>query len=83
MKRLQEQLDAIKAKGTANLPVEVLATIKNAMEELLKSGITENPLKVGANAPAFALPNGFGDIVRSDDLLQRGPLVISFYRGKW
>ncbi len=83
MKSLQEQLDAIKAKGMANMSEDVLATLKNAMGELHKSGILENPLKVGAKAPAFALSNGSGDIIRSDDLLQRGPLVVSFYRGKW
>jgi len=83
MKSLQAQLDAIKAKGAANVPADVLATMKNAMEELHKSGIVENPLKVGAKAPAFALPNGSGDIIRSDGLLQHGPLVVLFYRGKW
>ncbi len=83
MRSLQEQLNAIKAKGAANMPPEVGVAIKKAMEELHNSGILEKPLKVGEIAPAFALPNGAGNIIRSGELLQQGPLVILFYRGKW
>jgi len=40
-------------------------------------------LKVGGRAPDFALPDGDGRIVSSKDLLGRGPLVVTFYRGRW
>jgi peroxiredoxin len=40
-------------------------------------------LVVGDRIPSFALPDPFGQLVSSDELLQRGPLVISFYRGDW
>ena len=80
---LQEQLNAIKAKGAANMPPEVMATMKQAFEELHNSGVLDKPLKVGDTAPAFALPNGAGKIIRSETLLAQGPLVIHFYRGKW
>ena len=33
--------------------------------------------------PAFELPDTEGSIVRSADLLARGPLVVTFYRGLW
>jgi peroxiredoxin len=43
----------------------------------------EGALKKGDTLPAFALPDGDGVMVGSRDLLSRGPLVVSFYRGYW
>ena len=41
------------------------------------------PLKAGDEIPAFTLPNALGRPVSSGELLARGPLVITFYRGAW
>lgn len=43
----------------------------------------DRALKVGAKAPEFALPDAKGRLVHSDELLERGPLVINFFRGDW
>ena len=40
-------------------------------------------LKEGAFAPDFLLPDANGRLVSSEELRQRGPLVVSFYRGGW
>lgn len=40
-------------------------------------------LKPGDTMPAFVLPTTAGDLVSSDDLLARGPLVVCFFRGGW
>ena len=80
---LQAQLDAILTRARAARPAEWLAIMDAGLEELRRSGITERCRKVGDPAPAFALPNGAGTIVRSADLLAHGPLVVSFYRGGW
>jgi peroxiredoxin len=40
-------------------------------------------LAVGELIPSFTLPDPSGKLVSSDALLERGPLVISFYRGDW
>ncbi len=52
-------------------------------DELRRSGILARVLKPGDPAPEFALPNADGRLVSSRDLLARGPLVATFYRGKW
>jgi len=83
MLTLQEQLNAIKAKGAAMMTPEVLAAIKKGFEELRSAKLLENTLKVGDTAPDFQLPNGEGNIIDSETLRQQGPLVILFYRGKW
>jgi peroxiredoxin len=40
-------------------------------------------LKAGDPAPHWALPDGDEHIVDSTTLLAQGPLVVTFYRGRW
>jgi len=80
---LREQLDAIRGQSRAKRPSEWLAVMDRALDELRRSGLAEQSLGAGDRAPAFALPNGSGQIIRSADLLARGALVVSFYRGGW
>ena len=40
-------------------------------------------LRSGDRAPNFELPNAQGERVRLDSLLERGPVVLVFYRGAW
>jgi len=85
---LKERLDAFKASFESggppfNAPRSAIETMHRATEEIERSGQVDRALGVGAHAPAFALPNQDGQIVRSADLLARGPLVIDFFRGHW
>lgn len=80
---LQEQLEELSLKLRSLVPAERLATIDRAAAELKASSLAERALNAGAQAPAFALPDGDGMIWRSEDLLRSGPLVVIFYRGRW
>jgi peroxiredoxin len=53
------------------------------VEELTKSGIAERALTLGSDLPEFERPDQNGAIIRSTDLMQGGPLVICFIRGRW
>lgn len=81
--KLQERLNAIKAEFEKKAPPEKLAIMHHATEELRKSGILERVVKVGDRMPEFVLPNARGEKVSSAELLRRGPLVVTFYRGVW
>jgi peroxiredoxin len=65
------------------VPAEVQAIHARVVEELKHSSIAERSIPVGAPAPAFELPDHNGKLVRSSELLDRGPLVICFFRGRW
>jgi peroxiredoxin len=80
---LAQQLDELTAKLRSLVPAERLAVVDRAAEDLVRSGVEANALQAGAEAPAFALPDGDGMLWRSEDLLRRGPLAIVFYRGRW
>jgi len=53
------------------------------IKRLRQADVLENALKVGDKFPDFALPNGRGHFFQFSDLLAGGPLVITFYRGRW
>lgn len=80
---LQETLNAHKAKSQAGRPPEIAETLRRATAALRASGIMELVLQVGTRAPEFTLPNAQGATVSSAEMLKRGALVVSFYRGHW
>ncbi|TBV75853.1 peroxiredoxin-like family protein [Pseudoxanthomonas winnipegensis] len=85
---LQDKLDAFKAdfeagKPPYSVPRSVIDTMHKATAELIASGAAQRARKAGDRVPDFILNDPDGKLVSSKDLLQRGPLVISFYRGVW
>jgi len=85
---LQDRLDAFKADFTggklAFKPTkERLELMERATNELIASGQAQRARKAGDVAPEFSLKDADGQLVSSRDLLARGPLVVSFYRGVW
>jgi hypothetical protein len=80
---LQDKLDEVRKQFEASAPSDALAIMYRATDDLRNSGIMDRFLKAGDRAPEFALPNEQGQIVSSSDLLSKGPLVVSFYRGVW
>ena len=80
---LQEQLNALREKFHATAPKKSLEIIRRATEDLKASGILEKALNVGDRLPDFSLNNSKGQPVRVRNFLSGGPLVLTFYRGKW
>jgi peroxiredoxin len=80
---LQDQLDEITANTRHLVQAERLAVGERAVAELFATGIEDRILPVGAQAPAFALKDANNRVVRSEDMLSLGPLVIKFFRGRW
>lgn len=52
-------------------------------EKLIASRENAKQLGVGDKVPNFSLPDHQGNAVELQELLEKGPLVISFYRGSW
>jgi len=80
---LKDELKSLRGRAEAKRPPEIVATMRRAVDELRASGAPGRVLKVGDRAPQFALPNADERIVDSAALLGRGPLVVTFYRGRW
>ena len=80
---LKAKLDAIREGASKRIPPEKRAIMNRATDELRASGIMSRILAVGQTMPAFAGEAHDGRAIASTDLLARGPLVLSFFRGHW
>jgi peroxiredoxin len=81
---LQDQLDRITQNTRALVQPERLAISEKATADLFDTGIEDRILKPAAQAPAFTLEDArTGKPIHSADLLALGPLVVSFFRGRW
>jgi hypothetical protein len=80
---LKAELKALKTRLESGRPAEVRATMNRAVDELRSSGAAGRALKAGDKAPHFVLPNAEEQPVDSRALVAKGPLVVTFYRGRW
>ncbi len=85
---LQDRLDAFKAdfengKLSFKPTPQALDVMHRGTAELVASGQALNAKKAGDKAPEFTLKDSDGTPVSSAALLEKGPLVVSFYRGVW
>ena len=82
---LQSKLDEYKRgfEAEAKAPKGALAVMHRATKDLVKSGILARTIKVGDLAPDFVLKNTGNWNVSLGELTERGPVVLSVYRGRW
>jgi peroxiredoxin len=80
---LNDELQAMRAKFQAELDPADRDALAATIEQLRMLQIAEHSLAVGEVLPDFALPDAAGRVVTSDGLLDRGPLVLVFFRGGW
>ena len=80
---LQETLSRYKAGVLSRLSADDAAIMEKATEDLIRAGLVERAKKIGDQAPDFSLPDATGEMVKLADLLARGPVVVTFYRGTW
>ncbi len=80
---LQEKLDAMREMSKTRVPPEARAVMERSIDDLRASGIMSRVARVGQPAPDFTLPDAAGQPVSLKALLARGPVALSFYRGRW
>ena len=88
MSNLKDRLEEFKKTFESGAPPynttpDVVATMHRATAALKASGIEGRALKIGNRAPDFVLFNQDQVEVSSRELLRKGPMVVSFFRGHW
>ena len=82
MGKLKEQTDAkIEAGRKAN--PDFMKGVDDIISKAKAFQQGEHAIKIGAKAPIFELPNPQGKTISLTSLLNKGPVVITFYRGSW
>ena len=80
---LEHELSALKTKALSQISPETAQVLQDAINTLAKSGLSEQAVRTGDQAPDFELPDASGQNVRLSNLLKTGPVVLVFYRGQW
>ena len=80
---LHEKLDAMREASKARIPAETRAIMLRSVDDLRASGIMARVARIGEKAPDFSLPDVASRTVSLAELRTHGPVVLSFYRGRW
>ncbi len=80
---LEEQLAKLRAMMGNAIPEHAQAVMHRATDDLRASGIVDRAIKVGAPLPSFELESATGEIVASQNLLEKGAVVLTVFRGHW
>ena len=80
---LSDDLDRFVKEFIDTAPDNVQKDFSRSIDELSSSGILDNAINVGQYAPEFNLPNAIGGHTSLYDSLQKGPVVLVWYRGGW
>lgn len=71
------------AETAQRISPEMLHTFEGAQKELYESKVVENAIREGDAAPDFTLPDALGNEFTLSAQLNKGPVVLTWYRGSW
>lgn len=79
---LGRKLKAIAESLSASAP-EASVALHGFVEDLRATGVMDRVRKVGEAAPTFALEATDGRHLSLASLVSLGPVILTFYRGRW
>ena len=80
---IHQQSEQLKTAAAERLPADVLEVFDRSIQDLLDQGIPTDTIKVGDVLEPFTLDDSTGAPVSLDQIVEKGPAVIVFYRGGW
>jgi peroxiredoxin len=80
---LKAQLDACRRAFRASTLPSVVAGLEGSVAELVQTGLVRQAVKAGERAPLFRLRSNTGNFAGLSEAPDRGPVVVSFFRGGW
>jgi peroxiredoxin len=80
---IREQSEQMQAAAAERLPSEVLDVFNRSIQNLLDEGVPPDLVAVGDALAPFTLEDAMGSPVSLDELTEKGPAVLIFYRGGW
>jgi peroxiredoxin len=79
---LQEQLRTFAETVRRERP-EFAAAVDRLINRLRQYGAGESAPQIGESILPFVLPDATGQMVSLEELLDRGPVAVTFHRGHW
>ena len=78
-----KELEELSREFRSTASPERLQANAQTISDLVANGLSASALREGDVAPECSLPDAHGQMVALKTLLDRGPVVVSFYRGGW
>ena len=82
MTTLKQQTQAQVAK-TRSVKPEFMQKLDEMMDEARDFQTGAQAIALGAKAPNFSLPNEKNESIQLTELLAKGSVIVTFYRGSW
>lgn len=79
----ERRLQDIYRENCEKLPPSLVTAISKTANVLNQSGITQTSIQVGDKVADFSFQSAWSDATSLNQLLESGPVIISFYRGFW
>ena len=80
---LIDDIKAFKETFLKQVPEDIQAIMSRATAKLKEEMAASRSLETGDAAPDFTLPNAQGKPIALAGVRERGPVILSFYRGGW
>jgi peroxiredoxin len=80
---LKAQLEECRREYDAKAEPHSVDAARRSIKALAETNLIAKAVKAGETAPLFGLRCGRGDLINLRDLLNRGPVVVSFFWGDW
>lgn len=80
---LTEQLQEYAATSATRIPAPAQEIMAKAIADLKATSLLAKAPKSGDRFPSFTLPNAQGESTSLSSLLDKGKVVLTFYRGGW
>ena len=80
---MMSELQKIRGLRDQYVPATQTSVMDRAIDNVIASGIRDSCLKTGDRIPDFSLLDSSERWVNVQALLNKGPIVLSFFRGSW
>lgn len=80
---LEDQLAKLREASGKRIPEDKRAIMRQANEDLRATGILDRAIKPGDSLPPFELEDASGAMISSQNLLEKGAVVLTVFRGHW
>ena len=80
---LKAQLEACRCEYEANVEPHLVDAVRRSIQALAEARLVGKAVKAGEAAPLFRVRCEPGRFINLSDLLNRGPVVVSFFWGDW
>ena len=80
---LKAQLEVCRREYEAKAEPHLVDAARRSIQALAGTSLVAKAVKAGDTAPLFGLRCRCGDFINLPDLLNRGPVVVSFLWGDW